>query len=68
VSTCAVIPTSDSNPDQLDRLIAAVRFRQLLELAQSGYALAALRQAILEAAIAVRTGEPVRSPAYPCAP
>lgn len=58
------MPTTHSNPDQLDRLITEDRFRQLLELAQSGYALAALRHAILEAAIAVRTGGPVRSPDY----
>jgi len=56
--------TSHSHPDQLDRLIIPDRFRQLLALAQSGHALAALRYAILEAAIAARTGEPVRSPDY----
>ena len=59
-----MMPTKYSSPDQLEGLITADRFRQLLELAQSGYAPAALRLAILEAAIAVRTGEPVRSPDY----
>ena len=58
------MPTSHSHPDQLDQLITPGRFRQLLALAQSGHTLAALRYAILEAAIAARTGEPIRSPDY----
>jgi len=58
------MPTSHSHPDQLDQLITPDRLRQLLALAQSGHTLAALRYAILEAAIAARTGEPIRSPDY----
>lgn len=50
--------------DQLETLITPDRFQQLLDLAQSGHALAALRYAILETAIAARTGEPVDSPSY----
>ena len=59
-----MMPTTNSDPDQLDHLITADRFGQLLALAQSGHALAALRLAILEAAIAVRAGQPVSSPDY----
>lgn len=44
--------------DQLDKLMTKDRFEELLKLAQSGHSLAALRQAILETAIAVRTGAP----------
>jgi hypothetical protein len=64
MTTSAMMPTTNSDPDQLDRLITADRFGQLLALAQSGHSLAALRLAILEAAIAVRTGQPVSSPDY----
>lgn len=56
--------TTHANPDQLVRLIIPDRFRQLLALAQSDHALAALRHAILETAIAARTGQPVSSPVY----
>lgn len=55
---------SHQGPDQLDQLITPQRFAELLTLAESGHPLAALRQAILETAIAVRTGEPVTSPDY----
>jgi hypothetical protein len=55
---------SDQIPDQLHQLITPARFSELLALAESGHALAALRQAILETAIAVRTGGPVTSPDY----
>jgi|SoiMetStandDraft_5_1073268.scaffolds.fasta_scaffold09153_1 hypothetical protein len=55
---------SASEIDQFETLITPDRFQQLLELAQSGHALAALRHAILETAIAARTGEPVNSPSY----
>jgi hypothetical protein len=51
-------------PDQLDRLISPGRFQELLQLAHTGYPLAALRQAILETAIATRTGQPVTSRGY----
>jgi hypothetical protein len=51
-------------PDQLDRLITPGRFQELLQLAQTGYPLAALRHAILETAIAARTGQPVTSRDY----
>ena len=44
--------------DQLEKLITPDRFNELLKLAQSGHTLAALRHAILETAIAVRTGAP----------
>jgi hypothetical protein len=59
-----MMPTTHSNRDQLDQLITPKRFRELLVLAQSGHALAALRHAILETAIAARTGQPVSSPDY----
>ena len=58
------MPTRHSSPDQLDRLITPDRLRQLLSLAQSGHALAALRYAVLEAAIAARTSELVCPPDY----
>lgn len=64
MTTSAMMPTTHSDPDQLDRLITPDRFRQLLALAQSGYALAALRHAILETATATRTGQPASSPDY----
>jgi hypothetical protein len=51
-------------PDQLDRLITPGRFQELLQLAQTGHPLAALRHAILETAIAARTGQPVTSRDY----
>lgn len=57
-------PVVSSVPDQLEKLITQDRFQELLKLAQSGHSLAALRQAILETAIAVRTGSPVTSPSY----
>ena len=56
--------TSHQGPDQLDQLITPQRFAELLALAESGHPLAALRQAILETAIAVRTGGPVTSTDY----
>ena len=50
MTTSAMTPTTNSD--------------QLLALAQSGHSLAALRLAILESAIATRTGQPVTSPDY----
>jgi len=56
--------STNAVPDQLERLITQDRFDELLTLAQNGHSLAALRHAILETAIAVRTGAPVNSPTY----
>ena len=64
MSTSAMMPTTHSDPDQLDGLITPDRFRQLLALAHRGYALAALHHAILETATATRTGQPLGSPDY----
>lgn len=62
MTTSAIMPKA--TPDQLEQLITPDRFEQLLELAQSGHCIAALRHAILETAIAVRNGQPISSPDY----
>jgi hypothetical protein len=50
--------------EEIGQYMSQDRFKELLELARSGHAIAAIQQAIIETATAVKTGEPVETPAY----
>ena len=50
--------------DEIATYMSQERFKELLKLAESGYPLAAIQQAIVETATAVKTGQPVTVPAY----